>query len=49
MNIPKTIDEYEILKMEKETEKALFYSCKDKNDKHCLIKFYKKKSHISNL
>lgn len=51
MNIPKTIDDYEILKMEKETEKALFYSCKDKTGKQCLIKFYKKnkKPHLNSL
>lgn len=42
MNIPKMIEDYEIIKMEKETEKALFYSCKDKTGEHCLIKFYKK-------
>lgn len=51
MNIPKTIDDYEILKLEKETEKALFYSCNDKTGKQCLIKFYKKnkKLHLNSL
>ena len=51
MNIPKTIDDYEILKLEKETEKALFYSCNDKTGKQCLIKFYKKnkKPHLNSL
>ena len=51
MNIPKTIDDYEILKMKKETEKAMFYSCKDKTDKQYLIKFYKKnkKPHFESL
>lgn len=51
MDIPQMIDDYEILKLEKETEKALFYSCKDKTGKQCLSKFYKKnkKPHLNSL
>ena len=51
MNIPENIDSYEFLSLEKETEKALFYSCKDKTGKKCLIKFYKKnkKPHQNSL
>lgn len=51
MNIPKMIDDYEILKLEKETEKALLFTCKDKTDVEYLIKFYKKnkKPHLNPL
>ena len=51
MNIPKMIDDYEIIKLEKETDKALFYSCKNKSDTKCLIKFYRKnkKPHFNSL
>ena len=51
MNIPKEIDDYEILQMKMETEKALLYSCQKKTGPKCLIKIYKKnkKKHLNSL
>lgn len=51
MKMPEVIDNYKILNLIKETDKACFYLCCDNAEEHWLLKVYKKnrKSRLSSL